>query len=400
MALYPVPAAGYNGINQNLFPSAISSKLFREWVQVTPLYNLIGNEPTRPIIRKVLNKGEGLQYRMGKLSSLDYKNPVVNFEQRRGTAQQQQVDYDAVNVDFKSFLVQIKGYDILSYGTPIELPPYARSQLVEAFSRALNFDLFRCATVGAYPALSTGSTVTGTTADAYPSFERIVFGNGFSPPIGNYYANAAFPTLLNGMTAIPAPGTTGLSAAHLKKLKAYAERGGSAINRECALQPAFVRSKAGWPMNKYIYLAHPASLDSLFADSLFANSTFNRGTVIDQENTPQTLNGADYIGEFFGVSIYSCRDLYEFEMVSQDGSKRIAWNLFIGAGAFSLGWAEEPILGMENDLIERIQLYFGHEFRGQKMLKFPSRQNRLNAATNVATTVEQGVLHSFVSIPV
>src|SRR3990167_1856051 len=400
MALYPVPAPGYNGINQNLFPFEVSSKLFREWVQVTPLYNLIGNEPTRPIVRKKLSKGEGLQYRMGKLASLDYKNPVVNFDQRRGSAQQQQVDYDAVNVDFKSFLVQIKGYDILDYGTPVDLPPYARSQLVEAFSRALNFDLFRCATTGAYPALSTGSVITGTTVDAYPSYERIVFGtgspgNGFTPNIGAYYADATFPTLLNGMTAVPAPNATGLSAAHLKKLKAYAERGGSAINREAALQPAFVRSKAGWPMNKYIYLAHPNSLDSLFADPLFANSTFNRGTVIDAENTPQTLNGADYVGEFFGISLYSCRDLYEFEIVSADGNKRTAWNLFIGAGAFSLGWAEEPMLGMENDLVERIQLYFGHEFRGQKMLKFPSRQNRVNATTNITTSVEQGVLHSF-----
>lgn len=400
MALYPVPAPGYNGINQNLFPFEVSSKLFREWVQVTPLYNLIGNEPTRPIVRKVLNKGEGLQYRMGKLQALDYKNPVVNFDQRRGAAQQQQVDYDAVNVDFKSFLVQIKGYDVLDYGTPVDLPPYARSQLVEAFSRALNFDLFCCATIGAYPALSTGSAITGTTVDAYPSFERIVFGNGFAPNIGAYYANATFPTLLNGMTALPAPAATGLSAAHLKKLKSYAERGGSAINREAALQPAYVKSKAGWPMNKYIYLAHPNSLDSLFADPLFANSTFNRGTVIDAENTPQTLNGADYVGEFFGISLYSCRDLYEFEIISADGNKRTAWNLFIGAGAFSLGWAEEPMLGMENDLVERIQLYFGHEFRGQKMLKFPSRQNRINAATNIATSVEQGVLHSFVSIPV
>ena len=71
MALYPVPAAGYNGINQNLFPFEVSSKLFREWVQVTPLYNLIGNEPTRPIVRKKLSKGEGLQYRIVKRASLD-----------------------------------------------------------------------------------------------------------------------------------------------------------------------------------------------------------------------------------------------------------------------------------------------------------------------------------------
>lgn len=137
MALYPVPAPGYNGINQNLFPFDVSRELLREWVQITPLYNLMGNEPTRPIVRKQLRKGEGLQYRMGKLQALDYRNPITNFDQRRGNAQQQQVDYDKVDVDFKSFLVQIKSYDILEYGTPIELPPYARSQLVEAFSAPL-----------------------------------------------------------------------------------------------------------------------------------------------------------------------------------------------------------------------------------------------------------------------
>ena len=88
MSLYPVPPDGYNGINQHLFPFEVSSKLFREWVQVTPLFNLIGNEPTRPIVRKSLSKGEGLQYRMGKLQALDHKNPVTNFDQRRGNAQQ------------------------------------------------------------------------------------------------------------------------------------------------------------------------------------------------------------------------------------------------------------------------------------------------------------------------
>lgn len=151
-------------------------------------------------------------------------------------------------------------------------------------------------------------------------------------------------------------------------------------------------------MNKYIYLAHPESLTSIFADPLFTNSTFYRGTVIDQDNTPQTLNGADYVGEFFGISLYSCRDLYEFEFLSTANNHRMAWNLFIGAGAWSLGWAEEPMLGMENDLVERIQLYFGHEFRGQKMLKFKSYMNAANAGVNLATTVEQGILHSFIAL--
>ncbi len=405
MALYPVPAPGYNGINQNLFPFDVVSPVFKEWVQITPLYNLIGNEPTRPIVRKQLGRGEGLQYRMGKLQALNYKNPILNFDQRRGNAQQQSIDYDAVTVDFKSFLVQIKGYDILDFGTPIDLPPYARQQLVEAFSRCLNYDLFNAMTSSTYPALMTGSALTGNVAGNYPSYDRVVFPVAAGTLLARaaYQANGTFPTLVNGMqtSANTAPAGSGLSAKHLETLKQYAERGNAAdiaVNSEYAIRPAYIKSKAGWPMNKYIYLAHPQTLPSLFADPLFANSTFNRGTVIDQENTPQTLNGADYIGEYRGIAIYSCRDLYQYAITSADGTKQAAWNLFMGAGALSIGWAEEPQIGMENDLVERIQLYFGHEFRGQKMLQFKSLYaSQAGAVVGSNTVVEQGIIHSFVS---
>lgn len=405
MALYPPPAAGYNGINQNLFPFSVTSKVFKEWVQITPLYNLMGNEPTRPIVRKQLSKSEGLQYRMGRLQALDYKNPVINFDQRRGNAMQQQVDYDKVDIDFKSFLVQIKGYDILSQGTPIDLPPYARQQLVEAFSRCLNYDIFNVITNGAYPALKTGSVLVGNVAGNYPSYDRVVIpvAAGTLVTRANYQANATFPTLMNGLqtSAATTPAGSGLSAKHLEILRQYAERGNAAdiaVNLENAIRPAYVKNKAGWPMNKYIYLAHPQTLASLFADPLFANSTFNRGTVIDQENTPQTLNGADYVGEYRGISIYSCKDLYQYSIASADGTKNAAWNIFMGAGAVSLGWAEEPQIGMENDLVERMQLYFGHEFRGQKMLQFPSEYAQLaGAVAGSNPVVEQGIIHSFVS---
>ena len=405
MAIYPVPAPGYNGINQNLFPFEVVTKVFKEWVQITPLYNLIGNEPTRPIVRKQLGRGEGLQYRMGKLQALNYKNPILNFDQRRGNAQQQSIDYDAVTVDFKSFLVQIKGYDILDFGTPIDLPPYARQQLVEAFSRCLNYDLFNAMTSSTYPALTTGSALTGNVAGNYPSYDRVVFPVAAGTLLARaaYQANGTFPTLVNGMqtSANTAPAGSGLSAKHLETLKQYAERGNAAdiaVNSEYAIRPAYIKSKAGWPMNKYIYLAHPQTLPSLFADPLFANSTFNRGTVIDQENTPQTLNGADYIGEYRGIAIYSCRDLYQYAITSADGTKQAAWNLFMGAGALSIGWAEEPQIGMENDLVERIQLYFGHEFRGQKMLQFKSLYaSQAGAVVGSNTVVEQGIIHSFVS---
>jgi hypothetical protein len=407
MALYPQLQAGTgtNGINANLFPFEVVNKLFREWVQITPLFNLIGSEPTRPIVRREMQPGKGAEWRVGKLQALDYKNPVVNFDQRRGNAQQQTVNYDKVESDFKSFLVQIKLYDILRYATPIDLPPEASRQLVEAFSRCLNYDLFNAMTTDAYPALKTGSALVGNVAGNYPSYDRVVMpvAAGTLVTRANYQANATFPTLLNGMQTSAATVYTGsgLSAKHLETLKQYAERGNAsdiAPNTEDAIQPAYVRSKAGWPMNKYIYLAHPQTLTSLFSDPLFANSTFNRGTVIDPENTPQTLNGADYVGEYRGIAIYSCRDLYSYAVTSADGNKQAAWNLFLGAGAVSLGWAEKPIIGLDNDMVERTQLYYGHEFRGQKMLQFASSYAAgAGAVAGSNTVVEQGVIHSFVS---
>lgn len=400
MALYPVSDAGYNGINGNLFPFKVVKPLFQEWVQITPLSGLMGNEPNSPIVRRHLEAHEGLQYRMGKLAALNYKNPIVNFDQRRGNAMQQQVDYDKVDVDFKSFLVQIKGTDILDLGTPVTLPQYASSQLVEAFSRALNYDLFNAMTTTAYPNIKTAKcNVPGT----LPSYDRAVFHTSTGSLLGrkNYQAASTFPDVIKASmatSAITAPANSGLSARHLETLKQYAERGGSEIGAEEAIRPARVLSKAGWPMNKYIYLAHPQSLESLFADPLFANSTFNRGVVIDPENTPQTLNGADYVGEYRGIAIYSCRDLYEYQ-IKGDDTHTAAWNIFMGAGALCLGWAKDPIMGMENDPVERMQLYYGHEFRGQKMLKFPSRYAATTGAeAGSNTTVEQGIIHSFVSI--
>lgn len=408
MAIYPNLSVGIpnTGINPNLFPFDVSNKLFREWVQITPLYNLMGTEPSRPIVRREMQPGKGSEWRVGKLQALNYKNPVVNFDQRRGNAMQQQVNFDKVESDFKSFLVQIKLWDILQYSGPINLPPEASQQLVEAFSRSLNYDLFNAMTTTAYPALVTGSAVSGAIVGSYPSYDRAIFKLATGLNVGRvaYQANASFPTLVNGMSlpAATTPATSGLSANHLEALKQYAERGNApdiAVNTEDAIQPAFVRSKAGFPMNKYIYLAHPQTLQSLFADPLFANSTFNRGTVIDQENTPQTLNGADYVGEYRGIAIYSCRDLYQYGIASQDGAgKNCAWNIFMGAGAISLGWAEKPMLGMDNDMVERIQTYYGHEFRGQKMLQFASAYGTSAAAqAGSNTVVEQGVIHSFVS---
>ena len=120
--------------------------------------------------------------------------------------------------------------------------------------------------------------------------------------------------------------------------------------------------------------------------------------MIDPENTPQTINGADYVGEWRGIAIYSCGELDEYVVVSQDGLKKAAHNLFMGAGAMSLGWGQSPEIGMENDNIEHSKLYYGHEWRGQKMLRFASNYVALPGAVAGSNKfVEQGLIHSFVS---
>jgi len=396
---------GTNGINSNLFPFQVSDNLFREWVNLTPLYHFIGSDPSRPIVRREMQPGKGAQWRVGKLNAIDYKNPVINFDQRRGMAQQQSVDFDTVEADFRTFQIQIKLWDILRYATPIDLPPEASRQLVDAFSRNLNYDLFNAMTTKAYSALTTGSALTGNVAGNYPSYDRVAFklATGLNIDRAAYQANGTFPTLVNGMStpANTAPATSGLSASHLIALKQYAERGNAddiSPNTENAIQPASIMTKGGWPVKKYHYLAHPQTLSSLYADPLFANSTFNRGVVIDSSNQPETISGADYRGEFEGIYIYSCPDLYRYSITSQDGTKRAAWNIFMGASAMSLGWAEKPRIGVDRDLIEVIDTYYGHEYRGQKMLTFASKYAaQAGAVAGSNTKVEQGVIHSFVS---
>lgn len=409
MALYPQLTAGIgtNGINSNLFPFDVSDIIFREWVQLTPLSTLIGDSPTSPIVRKSMKVGAGVQWRVPKLNALDYKNPIKNFDQRRGNAQQQSVDYDVVNSDFRSQLVQIKLFEILKYATPVNLRPEASRQLVEVFSRNLNYELIADMTKNVYPALTTGSALVGNVAGAYPSYDRALVREAAGTFVarGAYQANATFPTLLNGMSAPAATtaATSGLGTAVLNKLKQYAERGNAgdiAASTECPIMPAQIRSKAGWPMNRYIALCHPEAIPTLLTDAVYERSTVSRGVVIDAANQPNTLDGAEYVGEFNGISIFSCKDLYDLEIISQDGNKRAAWNLFLGAGAMSLGWPEKPRIGMEIDQVENIELYFGHELRGQKMLQFKSRYG--TSAAPVAgsnTVIEQGVIHFFTSLP-
>jgi len=400
MPTYPVTAP-VNGINQGLFPFNVNRQFFKEWVQITPLWNLMGNEMTRPIVRHQMRSGEGWQYRVGKLNALDYTKPVLDFNQVSGQGQYQKVDEDEIGCQGISFPVVIKGRQLLDLGTPIDLPAAVRPQLIEASQRYLNKNLFDSAMTSNY-----------AVATQKPSYDRIVIAGANAGGTAAANANdrttynglAGITTVLNAMNGGVAYNQNGLSANHLLKLKRYATQGGAmngavAANGttiEDAIRPAYMKSRAGWPMNDYIYLCSSQTIQTLYQDPMFFQSTAARGTVIDAADQPQTIYGSEYHGKFFGIHIYEVKDLANYMITSQNGNFTVAWELFIGAGAWSLGWYEEPTVAFKDDQINRVQEFTTHEIRGQKALKFAANQASTIAAG--IPTVEQGIIHSFVRI--
>lgn len=374
---YP-PSGPIGGINQNLFPIKVNDEFYKEWVKITPLSNLMGSEMNRPIYRHKLKDGEGLQFRVGRLSALDYKNPVVGLDQRRGATQQQQVDYDFVDTKSQSFPVRLEGSNIVKLGTPIKLPGSVRPQLVEACERNFNYDLFNAMTTDIYT----------DTATQKPSYDRAIF-SGYAPNRATYNALAGLTTALNGFGAATYNGS-GMNAKLILSAKGVAERGGQAGTVEHAIRPAYMKTRSGWPMNDYILLLNPSCLQTLLDDPLFMSTTMARGTVIESDQ-PQAIHGADYIGKFFGTHIYLCNDLINYEVVSQDGNKRGAWNILMGAAAMTAGWHEYTNIAESTDVIERIQIFTTHEQRGQKALRFPSK-------VDPTQRIEQGIVHVFARI--
>jgi len=374
---YP-PSGPIGGINQNLFPFKVNDEFYKEWVKITPLANLMGSQMNRPIYRHKLKDGEGIQFRVGRLSALDYKNPVVGLDQRRGATQQQQVDYDFVDTKSQSFPVRLEGSNIVKLGTPIKLPGSVRPQLIEACERNFNYDLFNEMTVNIYPDTTTQK----------PSYDRAIF-SGYSPDRPTYNALTGLTTALNGFGGV-AYNASGMNAKLILSAKGVAERGGQAGTIEHAIRPAYMETRSGWPMNDYILLLNPSCLQTLLDDPLFMSTTMARGTVIESDQ-PQAIHGADYIGKFFGTHIYLCNDLINYEVVSQDGTKRGAWNILMGAAAMTAGWHEYTNIAESTDVIERIQIFTTHEQRGQKALRFPSK-------VDPTQRIEQGIVHVFARI--
>lgn len=398
--LYPVNTP-INGIAGGLFPFKVNAEFFKEWIQITPFWNLMGVEMNRPIVRHQMKPGEGFQYRVPKMNALDHTKPVINFDQVSGSGQYQSVYYDSVNSQAYSFAVPIKGLELLSLGSPIMLPDSVRPQLIEACQQNFNMSLLNAAMFNYL--MPTDSSAGYLPATQLSSYDRTVLA-GKTPTRATYNAYAGLTTAWNSFTDGVTYAQNGLSAKHLLNLKTMAIRGGNAngavfVNGriEDAVRPAYMKTKGGFPLNEYIYLCNTESYTQLLQDPMYYQATTTRGTVVSSDQ-PEAITGADYKGKYEGIHIYEVKDLSNYISLSQDGTKSVGWELFIGAGAFSVGWHKEPWIVMKDNVIDMAREYASHEIRGQKALVFPAKQ--ATTVANIAKTagVEQGIIHSFVRI--
>ncbi len=372
------PTGPLSGINQDLFVPGVHKEFFYEYSRVTPFYNLIKNRMDAPIYRHHLSDGEGLTFRIGRLSSLDYKSPIIGTDQRRGNEQQQVISYDQVDTVFRTFSVQAEARDIIKLGTKIDIADRMKFQLKEACARNLSWELLVAATTENYPNPLTQK----------PVFDRIYLA-GANVDRAAYNAFAGLKEALNSLNTGKAYNQNGLSLDKMFEQKIMFDQGGRDPDSEAPIRPSMLQTREGWPMDGGFYLADPASLIELRKDPRFSESTIARGAILP--NQPEIISGSSVMGKLDGNYIISVPELAKFRQTSADGNVVAAWNLLIGAGAMAVGWYQEPFLVAEFDEFERTTRVGCHEFRGQKALRFPGKLDSTQR-------VEQGIIHSFVRI--
>lgn len=398
--IYP-PEQPINGISQGAFPFKVSQEFTKEYIQTAPLVSAFGGkEYTRPIYIHTIKPGEGVQFRVPFLDALDYTNPVLNFNQVSSASQTQSVSVCPVDINSYSFPLKLVGTEIVPFATPLDMPSQVRPQLMELVSRSLCKMILDGAT---YDPLNRQKQYTPyqDLETKKPSFDRVAFA-GYTFERDQYRTVAGIKEALNYMDQGTTYDKNGLSTEFLLKLRRMAidggvQEGSVKVNNtiETRIRPAFVRTKAGFPDNKWLFLCSPAAVESLLKDPVYIQTTSGRGTVVSEEQ-PQAVSGASYRGTYEGIMIYEVDELSNYDVTSENNGTLAAWCMLVGGGAWSLGWAKNPWIAFKNDPINMVQEFTTHEMRGHRSLILPSRQFK---ATGIGSPeVEQGIIHAFVRI--
>ncbi len=360
-------AATPNAYDNALIPFKIRQQYFEEYLGLTPLTVFMGTSASDAIQVFETGNGEGLSYRVPFRKDLNYETPVIGYNQAAGAEQQIQVFEDEIKLNLLRFVDVLMGVPLTKKYTPIDIYEMMRPLLINAQKRNLVKSIFDAATTGLYNSASGGNG---------PGENRVIYGTKAH--------NASIYTAVGTMNGAATHAGDGLSVQHLRDLKSLAINGGTTYEAEAKIKPIELKSKRGFPEETYVYLMDPASYKSLAGDPAWSDFVY-RG-VIQSADQPEGLSGARYRGTVEGVMVYECPELARYRVTN---TQTAAWNLFLGAQAFGLAWAQRPWFEMEQRDFNLNVAMAACEIRGQKAMMFPSFQNTANL-------VERGIIHSFV----
>jgi hypothetical protein len=382
MAIY-VPELP-NKFDEGLIPFDIRAEYFSEYLGSTQLSDFMGSSNAN-IIRVFEMTGSGDSMRIPFERDIAYANPTTGYDQLLGSEQKVKTVYDSVSVMPYRWADGIQAVKFAEQLTPIKLFEQLRPQLMRANKKFLVESILGAATSG--NAVHKGPYYLSATTK--PSYDRIIVGSA-TPTRATYLGYAGLTTALNGLNGLTYD-TGGLSVDVIRKTKSYAVNGGAMdiINPEPHITPTEILTKKGFANDKFVLLIDPLSYNSLCKDPQWAQLLYQGMTRGD--NQPESISGARFRGEVEGVMIYECPELGHYRTTSQAGGKVAAWNLFMGAQAFALVWAERPWFAEEKQDYQWNVSMAVAEIRGQKALMYPSD-------VIPANEVEHGIIHLFTQV--
>lgn len=362
-------------INYNLIPKEVRAEFYEEYIGLTPISTFMGSSQSSIIQILEINKGSGLTKTIPFKREIDYKNPVIGFDQLAGAEQQLTVYDDTIDVKMRRFADVLNGIALQKQATPVNLYEMLRPTLLTATKRNLVKSIFDTACADA----ASGGLYNPATET--PSIDRAI-----------YAGVDEFPESINAGAAAMTAGATaaenGLSVDHIRQLKTWATQGGAAFENENKLRPYELKTREGFPEEMYVYLMDPGSYASLVRDPDWS-AYFSNGQVRTSDQ-PSGIYGGRFRGRIEDVMIYECPELGLYRNTSAEDIT-MAHNLFLGAQAFGLAWGQRPWFEMEMRDFNFNAAMAVCEIRGQKVWTFPSFQNN-------GTRVEHGLIHSFVRI--
>jgi hypothetical protein len=359
-----------NGVS-GLFPTDIVSHLVEARYRAFPFRKLMGGFE-KPIYRHQAITGNGTSFRVPKFYNLDYKNPRLTFEEKRNYEQKAIINQCEFTLDKQTFPVLVTDQQYMNLATPVasKIEPMIAKQFGMLSAKNLEWNILKSSTTGLYDVAVNGQM---------PRTERAQYG----VVDYTYDHNATLPARLAAISnAFDA--TTKPTCAHILATKIKARKSAT----EDPINPCEINFVNGYDALEYWMLVSQTFYQLLVQDPEYISKYSGRGAIL--ANQPNAIAGCDYVGKIEGVHVVVVPALDEFAPAAN-----VAWSLFIGAGAWSVGWHADMKYGRDYDVIEDRLTLVTHETRGLGVLRYPAKTALANA---VNTNIEHGIVHSFTRI--